>query len=504
MRTNSIAFRLSSTLFGMVALTSIVGGLGLGRLRDLDRTLEVITRDRFGKLEMARHGLELIEENARLALLVFVGDPAKIDELVAVQKTRSSEITRLYDAFEARIDSEAERAAFADVKAKRRTYVSHRATLETQLKGDHGAAVEAFQREVLPKLVEYIHAWDVLVSLEGERVDEAVAEADTQYAHARLLTIALIAAACLLGAVVAVFVTRRITRPLRRAARAAERLEKEAVTEQLPVSSSDEIGTLSRAFNLMSEAVRFRHERLKREMDIAQGIQAALLPRSLEVPGLDVAASMRPATEVGGDYYDVLPVGDGCWFGIGDVAGHGLESGMIMLMIQSSVLTLIRRDPDASPAAVISAVNRALHENLSDRLDVRTFATLVLLRYRRDGRLVFAGAHEELVVWRASTRTCELVATPGTWIGARRDVEHAMVDSEITLEHGDVVVLLTDGVIEAMNAAGEQLGPDRVCRLVEDCADQPVDEIRARIAAAVAGWEHETADDASVIVLRRS
>ena len=64
---------------------------------------------------------------------------------------------------------------------------------------------------------------------------------------------------------------------------------------------------------------------------------------------------MIPATEVGGDYYDVLPVPGGCWLGIGDVAGHGLNAGLIMLMIQCSVASLVRRDPNTSPSAALSA-----------------------------------------------------------------------------------------------------------------------------------------------------
>ena len=81
---------------------------------------------------------------------------------------------------------------------------------------------------------------------------------------------------------------------------------------------------------LVEEATRRQvaeRERLEKEMEIATRIQTSILPRDVTVPGLEIAATMRTATEVGGDYYDVIPVDDGCWMGIGDVAGHGLGTG---------------------------------------------------------------------------------------------------------------------------------------------------------------------------------
>ncbi len=66
-------------------------------------------------------------------------------------------------------------------------------------------------------------------------------------------------------------------------------------------------------------------------------MQTSILPRKFAVPGLEISAKMIPASEVGGDYYDVIPVDDGCWIAIGDVSGHGLDAGLVMLMLQSSI-----------------------------------------------------------------------------------------------------------------------------------------------------------------------
>ena len=104
---------------------------------------------------------------------------------------------------------------------------------------------------------------------------------------------------------------------------------------------------------LVDEATRRQvaeRERLEKEMEIAARIQTSILPRDVSVAGLEIAAAMQPATEVGGDYYDVVPVDDGCWLGIGDVAGHGLGTGLVMLMMQSGIGALARKLPDALAA----------------------------------------------------------------------------------------------------------------------------------------------------------
>ena len=103
-------------------------------------------------------------------------------------------------------------------------------------------------------------------------------------------------------------------------------------------------------------------------MEIAARIQTSILPRDVNVAGLEIAAAMHAATEVGGDYYDVVPVDDGCWLGIGDVAGHGLGTGLVMLMMQSGIGALARKMPDASPRDLLLALNTMLVENVRVRL----------------------------------------------------------------------------------------------------------------------------------------
>jgi sigma-B regulation protein RsbU (phosphoserine phosphatase) len=256
---------------------------------------------------------------------------------------------------------------------------------------------------------------------------------------------------------------------------------------------------------LVEEATRRQvaeRERLEKEMEIAARIQTSILPRDVSVPGLEIAAAMQAATEVGGDYYDVVPVDDGCWIGIGDVAGHGLGTGLVMLMMQSGIGALARKMPDAAPRDLLLALNTMLVENVRERLGQREHATLTLIRYRRDGRLTFAGAHEEILIRRAATGRCERIATPGAWVGAKRDITAGTVDSSARLQPGDLLVLYTDGLIEAAAAAGDRFGADRLIALVEERGASPPAAVRDAILAAVAAFSARRDDDVTVLAAR--
>jgi serine phosphatase RsbU (regulator of sigma subunit) len=254
---------------------------------------------------------------------------------------------------------------------------------------------------------------------------------------------------------------------------------------------------LERALELVEENVR-----LHKELEIGARIQTGILPTALDVPGLELAASMLTASEVGGDYYDILPRPDGAWIGIGDVAGHGLNAGVVMLMTQSAISTLGRERPDAQPSEILCVANELVFDNVRHRLRRDEHVTLSLLRYERNGRVLFAGAHEDILVHRARSGQCERVATPGTWLGLKRDIRSVTTDHELMLEQGDTLVLYTDGVIEAMSASREQFGLPRLSSIVEEHARDGSAAIRDRIVAELARWSPTRADDMTIVVAR--
>jgi serine phosphatase RsbU (regulator of sigma subunit) len=241
----------------------------------------------------------------------------------------------------------------------------------------------------------------------------------------------------------------------------------------------------------------------EREVAIARQIQVSILPRNVQIAGLEIAARMITADQVGGDYYDVLPTPDGGgWIGIGDVSGHGLDTGLIMLMMQSGLASLMRGAPDAEPRVLIELINKMLFDNVRIRLARNDFATLTLFRYRGDGEFAFAGAHEEIVIWRASLGQCVCVPTPGTWMAVRQDVSQHTTTQRLRLDPGDIMLLYTDGVTEARSSTREQFGQQRLSAVVQRTRTGTVDEIRDAILAAVDAWATERDDDRTLVVIR--
>jgi serine phosphatase RsbU (regulator of sigma subunit)/DNA-binding LacI/PurR family transcriptional regulator len=272
------------------------------------------------------------------------------------------------------------------------------------------------------------------------------------------------------------------------------------------ISSSLKATQLSDA--LVAEVTRrerAERARMHQELEIAARIQTAILPRNPSVPGLELATLMQPASEVGGDYFDILPAKDGCWLGIGDVAGHGLPAGLVMLMIQSIVAASVHDRPEVEPGQAWRTLNSILSENIRDRLRQEEHATLCLIRYSASGQLRLAGAHEDPLVYRKATRRVERVHTSGIWAGISREVLDAdLEEREAQLRPGDVLLLYTDGVVEAQAASGEMYGIERLMITLAAVGDQPVQSICERIRQEVSDWMQAQADDITLVVARHT
>lgn len=250
---------------------------------------------------------------------------------------------------------------------------------------------------------------------------------------------------------------------------------------------------------------RAERARMHQELEIAARIQTAILPRNPSVPGLELATLMQPASEVGGDYFDILPAKDGCWLGIGDVAGHGLPAGLVMLMIQSIVAASVHDRPEVEPGQAWRTLNSILSENIRDRMRQEEHATLCLIRYSASGQLRLAGAHEDPIVYRKATRRVERVHTSGIWAGISREVLDAdLEERDAQLQPGDVLLLYTDGVVEAQSASGEMFGIERLMLTLAAAGEQPVQTICERIRQQVNSWMQSQADDITLVVARHT
>jgi len=161
---------------------------------------------------------------------------------------------------------------------------------------------------------------------------------------------------------------------------------------------------------LKEEALQLalENERMKTELEVTRRIQIMILPQKEEleqVAGLAIAGFMEPAEEVGGDYYEVLQHDNNgrILISIGDVTGHGLESGMLMLMTQAAVRTLLEND-EQDTVKFFSSLNSIIYKNAQERLEVDKNLTLSLLEYVP----TYTGDYESVVVMKTSL-WCEMV-----------------------------------------------------------------------------------------------
>ena len=273
---------------------------------------------------------------------------------------------------------------------------------------------------------------------------------------------------------------------------------------------------IAKEFQLRSELVAANHDldhsrlalkdardALWGEMEVAKHIQTALLPQGRLMGGFQVEVFMQPAAEVGGDYYDLIESAHGeQWMAIGDVSGHGVESGLVMMMTQTSLLSMVTDLPQRSPSEVFERVNRVLCENIG-RLGTGRYMTLNLVRFEGD-RLRVAGKHQDILVWRKEQDAVETVENEGVWIGIVPDTRGVVSDLELELAPGDVALFFTDGITEAVGQGNEMFGQDRLTEVFRHAAKLPLDQAKQALVGAVNRFWTRQEDDITLVLVRRS
>lgn len=353
------------------------------------------------------------------------------------------------------------------------------------------------------------------VRFNGARVGTVVLHSDLAEVADRRRRYIEIAVVVLIGAsfialLLAAAYQRVISRPIKELLSVEKRVSREKdYSLHATKYANDEIGQVIDGFNEMLSEIRARDaeifERHKQEMALARSIQTSVLPRHFDMAGFDIGAIMLPAEEVGGDFYEFRPTPDGgAWIGIGDVTGHGVTAGLIMMMAQSMFTMLCEQNGHHSPARFITLLNRAMFYNLKSRLDQDKFMTMVVARIDRNGRMVYAGAHTDVLIYRARTKKVERIPTDGIWLGIAEDIEPATIEQSVTLERGDVALFHTDGVTEARNREGECFDLDRLTDELRRLHREPAATLVSRIAQTAWDWAGIPTDDVSLMAVKRS
>jgi sigma-B regulation protein RsbU (phosphoserine phosphatase) len=313
--------------------------------------------------------------------------------------------------------------------------------------------------------------------------------------------------ALMLGLVLA----RSITKSIHELSQGTERLRRGDFAHPIPIQSRDQLGELAESFNVMASGIQdllrtqAEKERLEEELRIARQIQMSLLPQdTVTLPGMRVAALCLPAAEVGGDYYDLLPLSD-TRMGVlvADVSGKGTSAALYMAELKGLILSLSR--VYESPARLLAEANRIL----ASTMDPRSFITMTyavvdtaarVMRYARAG-------HSPILRSEAATGRTHVLAPPGLGLGldAGERFEEVMREAEVPLVTGDLFLFFTDGLSEAMNSRSELFGEQRLHAILEaDGGGGDEEIVKDHILAAVHEFVGEAAqhDDMTFVILK--
>jgi sigma-B regulation protein RsbU (phosphoserine phosphatase) len=362
-----------------------------------------------------------------------------------------------------------------------------------------------------------INVWEIydrLTSLSSERLTSL------NFGQLLLAVLAVVGALFLIIQFVALVIgfvlARQITGAVHDLFTGTQHLRNRNFSHQIPVRAQDQLGELAESFNVMTGEIttlleeNAEKERLEQELRTARDIQMKLLPQGpLLVPGLAVTAYCEPAREVGGDYYDFLPLDDKrLGFLIADVSGKGTSAALYMAELKGLMLSLSRIHE--SPRALLIAANQVI----SHHIDASSFITMSyividldrgLMTYARAGHcplIYLPGPHT------AGPRQAQVLAPDGLVVGLKLDdgtlFESLLKEVTVPLAPGDLIVLFTDGFSEAMNESFDCFGEQRLSRLIEQYGHLPFEQLREQIVLEVRSFAGaaDQHDDMTMILLK--
>jgi serine phosphatase RsbU (regulator of sigma subunit) len=288
--------------------------------------------------------------------------------------------------------------------------------------------------------------------------------------RARMFRIGILALG--VGGLISLLLALHITRPVRVLTKGAEAIGRGRLDTRLNVASIRELQTLARTFNGMAQSlednqkVLVEQERIRRDLEIAHEIQATLLPERLpSLKNYEIDAYYHPASEVGGDYFDLVPIDDDhLVIVVGDVAGKGVPGLVVMAMVRILVRALAQSHEE--PAGLLRHLNVLFRKDIKRNMFITLSCGLLDVR---DGNLIFANAgHMPPIIFRAAGRTAEALPTKAKPIGIFPDEIfcRGLEEHRIVLRPGDCILQYTDGLSEMRDAGGAEYGIDRVMKVV--------------------------------------
>ena len=243
-------------------------------------------------------------------------------------------------------------------------------------------------------------------------------------------------------------------------------------------------------------------ERFKQEMELGREIQMALLPKtSPEIAGLRVYGLMMAAKEIGGDYYDFVPIPDKQELAvvIGDVSGKGVAAGLLMSMVKATIYTLSQEED--SPRHILLRTNQMLYQNIG----AQKFMTLLYFIWNPATKtLIYSSAgHEHIIIYRTANLAMEIIQSGGFMLGMIPSIDDFLEDRNLELHPQDKVILYTDGVTEARDPKEELFTLKRLTDIIFKYGHKPAEELLSIIKQEVYSFidTRDQYDDITLVVM---
>lgn len=251
----------------------------------------------------------------------------------------------------------------------------------------------------------------------------------------------------------------------------------------------------------LSSAVRFATARSTVWYTLAFSMEMAIWVESM------VRISMRSLVKA--PVVRLFSMGRTNWVVIGDVSGHGVAAGLVMMMVQTAIQVILKNTPDLKPAALLSAINETIYHNIRS-LDEDKYMTLTVFAVHENGRIDFSGLHQDIMIYRAAFDDVALIETRGFWIGITRDIRQMVTDDSFHMAVGDTLLIFTDGITEAVsNCSGEGeisdnrvFGDARLKSVFKTLGHLNPDNIKDGILQALENYECR--DDVTMVILKRT
>jgi sigma-B regulation protein RsbU (phosphoserine phosphatase) len=306
--------------------------------------------------------------------------------------------------------------------------------------------------------------------------------------------LSLMALAAAIALVVNLMVTRHVARPLRAVVDAARRLKAGRLGVQAPVAKTEELSFLVGEFNAMSAALAAADRERRLQMEKARLIQERLLPPPDIGSGLRLACVYEPATEVGGDYFDILPRNGGLILAVADVTGHGVPAAMGAAMLKMLLVGAAERT--AEPERLLEEVNKGFAAVTLPE----DFASMMVAVVDPGGRRVrYASAGHPAAYFLRPGHPVKALPSTGPLLAIPvREPWHTV---ELAVQPGDRLLMVTDGLAEAANVQGQFLGQERLATLVEETRSDPLDKACRRLVDRIMLFRGAAAQSDDMTVL---